>query len=58
MPNLDCHTNIFVNDYDQLKDADVIISALGNIGILDTPEAKGNRFAELPFNQKKCYRSF
>ncbi|MCK8606653.1 L-lactate dehydrogenase [Apilactobacillus ozensis] len=52
MPNLDCHTNIFVNDYDQLKDADVIISALGNIGILDTPEAKGNRFAELPFNQK------
>ena len=31
MPNLKNHTNIFVNDYSQLKDADVVVSALGHL---------------------------
>ncbi|WP_254488875.1 lactate/malate family dehydrogenase, partial [Salmonella enterica] len=30
MSNLPVHTNITVNDYSALQDADVIISALGN----------------------------
>lgn len=47
MPNLPMHTNIIVNDYDALKDADVIISALGNIKLQDNPN--NDRFAELPF---------
>ncbi|WP_318766668.1 L-lactate dehydrogenase [Lactiplantibacillus carotarum] len=47
MPNLPFHTNIAVNDYDALKDADVIISALGDIKLQDN--ANDDRFAELPF---------
>ncbi|ETY74696.1 L-lactate dehydrogenase [Lactiplantibacillus fabifermentans] len=47
MPNLPFHTNITVNDYSALKDADVIISALGNIKLQDNPN--DDRFAELPF---------
>lgn len=47
MPNLPFHTNIFVNDYQQLADTDVIISALGNIKLQDN--ANDDRFAELPF---------
>lgn len=45
MANLPTHTNIFVNDYSQLDDADIIISAVGHIKLLggDHP----NRFAEL-----------
>lgn len=35
MANLPYHTNIFVNDYAELKDTDVIISALGNIKLQD-----------------------
>ncbi|MHA8137673.1 lactate/malate family dehydrogenase [Lactobacillaceae bacterium Scapto_B20] len=46
MPNLDTKTNIIMNDYDELKDADIVISALGNIGL----EEDGNRFAEMVFN--------
>lgn len=49
MPNLPYHTNIFVNDYSLLKDADVIISALGNIKLQDNPT--DDRFAELPFTR-------
>lgn len=48
MPNLPFHTNITVNNYDDLRDADVIISALGNIRLNDG--AKEDRFSELPFN--------
>lgn len=47
MPNLPTHTNIIVNDYSELKDTDVIISALGNIKLQDNPN--NDRFAELPF---------
>lgn len=47
LPNLPFHTNITVNDYSALKDADVIISALGNIKLQDNPN--DDRFAELPF---------
>lgn len=47
MPNLPVHTNIVVNDYAALKDADVIISAVGNIKLQDN--ANDDRFAELPF---------
>lgn len=51
MPNLDQHTKIYVNQYNQLKDADVIISALGNIKLVDTPEGQNNRFIELVHNR-------
>ncbi len=50
MANLPYHTNIFVNDYAELKDTDEIISALGNIKLQDN--ANDDRFAELPFTSK------
>lgn len=50
MANLLYHTNIFVNDYSQLKDTDVIVSAIGDIKLEDNPNA--DRFAELPFTRK------
>ncbi|ANZ57290.1 L-lactate dehydrogenase [Fructilactobacillus lindneri] len=50
MPNLPFHTNIIVNDYAALEDADVIISALGNVRLNDN--ADNDRFAELPFTSK------
>ncbi|EQE01259.1 lactate/malate dehydrogenase, NAD binding domain protein, partial [Clostridioides difficile CD9] len=37
MANLTYHTNIVVNDYAALKDADIIISALGKISLSDNP---------------------
>ena len=49
MANLPFHTNIYVNDWSQLKDTEVIISALGNIKLLDNPKA--DRFGELNFNR-------
>ncbi|MEH1648139.1 L-lactate dehydrogenase [Pediococcus pentosaceus] len=51
MPNLISHTNIIVNDYRALKDADVIISALGKIALTDNPD--NDRFAELPHNREQ-----
>ena len=50
MANLPFHTNITVNDYSALKDADVIVSSLGNIKLQDNPNA--DRFAELPFTRQ------
>ena len=50
MANLAYHTNIFVNDYSQLDDTDVIISAVGNIKLQD--RVKPERFAELDFTSK------
>ncbi|MBW1605719.1 L-lactate dehydrogenase [Lactobacillus sp. Sy-1] len=47
MPNLPFHTNITVNDYSALKDADVVISAMGNIHLQSSETS--DRFAELPF---------
>lgn len=49
--NLNHHTNITVNDYEAFADADVLISALGNIKLQDNPNA--DRFAELPFTSKE-----
>lgn len=51
MANLPVHTDIKVNDYGELKDTDVIISALGNIKLQDNPNA--DRFAELPFTRQE-----
>ncbi|WP_394404962.1 L-lactate dehydrogenase [Streptococcus sp. 20-1249] len=45
--NLPHHANIILNDYAALADADVVISALGDIALQDNPDA--DRFAELPF---------
>lgn len=49
--NLNQHANIIVNDYEALADADIVISALGNITLQDNPNA--DRFAELPFTAKE-----
>ena len=49
--NLNQHANIVINDYEALADADVVISALGNIKLQDNPNA--DRFAELPFTAKE-----
>ena len=51
--NLNHHANITVNDYEALADADVLISALGNIKLQDNPNA--DRFAELPFTSKEVF---
>ena len=48
--NLNQHANIVVNDYQALADADVVISALGNIALQDNPDA--DRFAEFAFYSK------
>lgn len=48
MANLPHHTNLFVNDYAELEDADMVISAVGKISLLDQPG--NNRFLELDFN--------
>ncbi len=45
MANLPYHTNIFVNDYSQLDDADVVISSVGHIKLIGGEHP--NRFAEL-----------
>ncbi|WP_279083357.1 L-lactate dehydrogenase [Lactobacillus apis] len=49
MANLPYHTNVAVNDYDALKDAEVLISTLGKISL----ETKGDRFQELEYNKKQ-----
>lgn len=49
--NLNHHANITVNSYEVLADADIIISALGNIKLQDNPNA--DRFVELPFTSKE-----
>lgn len=52
--NLNHHANITVNSYEALADADVIISALGNIKLQDNSNA--DRFAELPFTSKEVIK--
>lgn len=49
MANLPNHVNVVVNDYDALKDAEIIISTLGKISL----ETKGDRFEELKYNKKQ-----
>ncbi|MBW1606051.1 L-lactate dehydrogenase [Lactobacillus sp. Sy-1] len=50
MSNLPEHTNITVNDYSALKDADVVISAVGKIS-LQKDNKEHDRFIELPFTK-------
>ncbi|MHA8262208.1 L-lactate dehydrogenase [Lactobacillaceae bacterium Melli_B3] len=50
MSNLPEHTNITINDYDALKDADVVISAIGKIS-LQKDNKEHDRFIELPFTK-------
>ena len=54
MANLTSHTNITVNDYGALKNADVIISALGKIALSDNPD--NDRFAELKHNHAEVQK--
>ena len=49
MANLKHHITITINDYSALKDADIVISAFGNIEL----EAGGERFAELNYNRER-----
>ena len=49
MANLKHHITININDYSALKDADIVISAFGNIEL----EAGGERFAELNYNRER-----
>ena len=49
MANLKHHITININDYSALKDADIVISAFGNIEL----EAGGERFAELNYNRDR-----
>lgn len=51
MANINHHAHIKVNDYQALADAEIIISALGNIALQDNPNA--DRFAELSFTSKE-----
>ena len=51
MDNVPFNVNITVNDYEALKDVEVIVSALGHIKLLDVPHP--DRFAELKYNRKE-----
>ncbi|WP_461240392.1 L-lactate dehydrogenase [Paucilactobacillus sp. N302-9] len=46
---LDTNTEIIIQDYAALKQADVLITAFGNIGII---QEDGDRFGELKFNEQ------
>lgn len=48
MANLPHRTNLLMNDYDELEDADMVISSVGKISLLDQPG--NNRFLELDYN--------
>ncbi|WP_446002408.1 L-lactate dehydrogenase [Weissella viridescens] len=52
-PNLKHHANIISNDWDALDDADVIISALGNIGLQKNATGGNARFIEAEYNAKQ-----
>ena len=49
MANLPYHTNLNVNDESQLRDCDVVVSALGKSKLVDTPDH--DRFAEFKFTR-------
>ena len=51
MPRLPYHVEIKTQDYAELKDADVIITAFGDI---DASVRTGNRFAEFEINTKNA----
>ncbi len=47
--NMPAYTKIFVNDYEKVGEADVVISAVGNVALTIS---SGDRFAELEFQSK------
>lgn len=49
MANLPAHTNLYVNDWSQVADCDVVVSALGKSKLVDTPDH--DRFAEFKFTR-------
>ena len=49
MANLPYHTNLTVNDVSQLRDCDVVVSALGKSKLVDTQDH--DRFAEFKFTR-------
>lgn len=49
MANLPYNTNLTVNDESQLRDCDVVVSALGKSKLVDTPDH--DRFAEFKFTR-------
>lgn len=51
MPRMPYHTEIKIQDYDTLKDADVVITAFGDI---KASVSTGNRFAEFEINSKNA----
>lgn len=53
MANAVSHVNLTVNDYSALKDADVVISAIGNIKLLQG-NTSNDRFVELPFTSEQA----
>ena len=53
MANATSHTKLIVNDYSSLKDADVVISAIGNIKLLEN-NTTNDRFVELPFTSQQA----
>jgi len=53
MANATFHTKLIVNDYAALKDADVVISAIGNIKLLEN-NTTNDRFVELPFTSQQA----
>ncbi|MFT8878231.1 MAG: L-lactate dehydrogenase [Oenococcus sp.] len=48
--NLASHTRVFAGGYADLKDADIVVSAFGNIA--EAWKTPTDRFAELPFTKK------
>ncbi|GLB47540.1 L-lactate dehydrogenase [Philodulcilactobacillus myokoensis] len=48
--NLDYHTNIYVNDYSALGDADIVICSIGHIKAQLDPKHYGDRFVEFRLN--------
>ena len=51
MANLPHHVEVTYNDYAELADTDIIVSALGNIKLQDNPD--NDRFAELPYTSQQ-----
>ncbi len=51
MPRMPYHTEIKIQDYADLKDADVVITAFGDI---QASVRTGNRFAEFEINSKNA----
>lgn len=51
LDNMPTYTEIYANDWDKVGNADIIISAVGNVALI-TEGTNDNRFAELGFQTK------